>query len=106
MIAASDVFILPNKETYFDLVLLEVLSLGKIVIASKTGGNKYFKKINAKGIMVYNTIEEAAFLLDKVKLMNADLIKELEEENKKIFMDRFSLKVFAEKYISLINNLN
>lgn len=106
LIAASDVFILPNKETYFDLVLLEVLSLGKIVIASKTGGNKYFKKINAKGIMVYNTIEEAAFLLDKVKLMNADLIKELEEENKKIFMDRFSLKVFAEKYISLINNLN
>lgn len=29
IIAASDLFILPNKETYFDLILLEVLSLRK-----------------------------------------------------------------------------
>lgn len=38
-IAASDLFILPNKETYFDLVLLEVLS-----IRSKSINNKYRRK--------------------------------------------------------------
>ena len=42
LIAASDVFVLPNHETYFDLILLEVLSLGVPVVMSRTGGNKYF----------------------------------------------------------------
>lgn len=50
IIAASDVFVLPNRETYFDIIMLEVLSCGKIVIASRTGGNKYFEKIGAKGV--------------------------------------------------------
>ena len=49
-ISASDVFVLPNRETYFDLVMLEVLSLGKIVVASRTGGNKYFEKMNVNGV--------------------------------------------------------
>ncbi len=50
------------KETYFDLVMLEVLSLGKIIIASYTGGNKYFKSSFAKGVFTYSKLEEAAQL--------------------------------------------
>ncbi|WP_172997013.1 glycosyltransferase, partial [Lactobacillus helveticus] len=53
LINASDVFILPNKETYFDLVFLEVLSLGKTIVASKTGGNKYFERFKSSGIYLY-----------------------------------------------------
>ena len=46
LIAASDVFVLPNHETYFDLILLEVLSLGVPVVMSRTGGNKFFEQFN------------------------------------------------------------
>ena len=36
---AADVFCLPNRQTYYDLVLLETLSCGSVVLASATGGN-------------------------------------------------------------------
>lgn len=44
VIAAADTFILPNRETFFDLIMLEVLSLGQVVLASRTGGNNFFEK--------------------------------------------------------------
>ena len=53
---ASDLFVLPNRETYFDLVMLEVLSTGKYSLISNTGGNKYFKKYREAGIMYFDTI--------------------------------------------------
>jgi glycosyltransferase involved in cell wall biosynthesis len=40
VIRASDLFILPNRMTYYDLVLLEAMSLGAAILATETGGNK------------------------------------------------------------------
>ncbi|MEE1075056.1 MAG: glycosyltransferase family 4 protein, partial [Acutalibacteraceae bacterium] len=54
-IGASDVFVLPNLETYFDIVMLEVLALGKPVVASRTGGNKYFERLKPNGVFLYDT---------------------------------------------------
>ena len=45
LLQALDVFVLPNRQTYYDLVLLEVLSMGVPVVATATGGNKSVKKI-------------------------------------------------------------
>ena len=70
LINASDIFVLPNKETYFDLVMLEVLSLGKIVVASKTGGNKFFERINTGGIFLYSNNKEAIDIIDNLRLMS------------------------------------
>ena len=39
LIHASDVIVIPNRNTYFDLIILEALSQGRIVISSNTGGN-------------------------------------------------------------------
>lgn len=105
LINASDIFVLPNKETYFDLVMLEVLSLGKIVVASATGGNKFFEKINTGGIFLYSSIEEAISIIDELRLMDSAKREELETKNKLIFEKYFSEVVFAEKYIELINSL-
>lgn len=97
-INASDVFILPNRETYFDLVLLEVLSLGKIIVASNTGGNKYFSRFLDSGIFLYNTQEEAVEILEKIKMMKKEEKDKLEKENKKIFEEYFSARIFANNY--------
>ena len=105
LINASDVFVLPNKETYFDLIMLEVLSLGKIVIASYTGGNKYFKTIPAPGVLTYSTLEEAAHLIKDVYDMDVVQRTELEKSNIELFEQRFSLKIFAQNYLKLINSL-
>lgn len=105
IIAASDLFILPNKETYFDLVFLEVLSLGIPMLVSNTGGNKYFKKFDKSGIFYFNNKEEAVSSINQILDLNEEELKGKGKLNKKIFEENFNEKIFAENYIKLINNL-
>lgn len=105
LINASDIFVLPNKETYFDLVMLEVLSLGKIIVASKTGGNKFFESINTGGIFLYSNIDEAVNIIDELRLMGSTKREELGKRNRLLFENNFTEVVFAKKYIELINSL-
>jgi glycosyltransferase involved in cell wall biosynthesis len=41
LISAVDIVALPNRVTYFDLVALEALSLGRRLLLSSIGGNRY-----------------------------------------------------------------
>ena len=106
LIAASDVFVLPNKETYFDLVMLEVLSLGKVIVASNTGGNKYFNKLNATGVLLYDTKDEAIKLINDIKQLSSYEKAKMEKANKKIFEDYFTMEIFSKQYMNIINNLD
>lgn len=104
IINASDVFLLPNKETYFDLVMLEVLSLGKVVLATETGGNKYFKSAASEGIHFYdyNNINGAVEELESLyKLSNED-IKKLGQENYLLYKEHFTSEKFLKEYIELL----
>lgn len=103
IISSSDIFILPNKETYFDLVFLEVLSLGIPIVASYTGGNKYFEKYDQNGIFLYKNDEEFFKILDKLK--NCDNLLELGKENKKLYTEEFNEVVFGKNYIDLLKTL-
>lgn len=105
IISASDLFILPNKETYFDLVLLEVMSLGIPVILSNTGGNRFFKKFNTESLMLYNSIEDAELLI--IEFMRKDISERIKlgKINEKIFDDNFTLEKFASDYVKLIHSL-
>ena len=105
IIAASDLFILPNKETYFDLIMIEVLSLGKIVVASNTGGNKYFKKHLSGGVMCYDNLDEAVSLIKNVLTLSKDEKSNIENNNKVFFEKELNLDTFANGYIKLIDNL-
>lgn len=104
-IAASDVFVLPNKETYFDIVMLEVLSLGKIVVASRTGGNKYFEKFKPNGVFLYDTIEEAVSYLKRIQSMSMSERQKLGDLNKKMYSENFTDKVFVERYYQFIKSI-
>ena len=55
LVSSSDIFILPNKETYFDLVTLEVMREGTSYSYVQTGGNKFFERYGEEyGIFLYN----------------------------------------------------
>lgn len=104
-INASDIFILPNKETYFDIILLEVLSLGKIVVASRTGGNKYFAQFNSPGIFLYDNVDSAVKIIKNLeKTSKTELIK-MGEENKKLFYKYFTDEVYVNGYLKLIETI-
>lgn len=100
IIAASDVFILPNRETYFDLVLLEVISLGVPVIMSRTGGNKYFEEFNTNIFWFYNEPEKVADILSEINDMAMTKDRAIpRKELKTLFEDEFDVSIFSARYI-------
>lgn len=102
-IAASDVFVLPNRETYFDIIMLEVLACGKIIVASRTGGNKYFEKIDAQGVFLYDTVEEAINIIKKIALMSNEERRMLENGNRKLFYDYFTTDKYIKEYLKFLS---
>lgn len=99
IINAANVFILPNRETYFDLILLEVMSLGIPVIASNTGGNKYFKKHNCTGIQFYDSEQE---LENKILYLSKNTHLLDGKANKEFFKAYLNEKTFAQNYIQMM----
>lgn len=99
--AASDLFILPNKETYFDLVLLEVLSLGIKVLISDTGGNKFFKKYKSD-IYYFSNINDA---VEKIKKLKKDDCRGNNMKNRQLYLENFTSEKFAKNYINILNKI-
>ncbi len=104
-IAASDVFLLPNRVTYFDLIMLEILSLGKIVITSRTGGNRFFEKNHVPGVLLYDTEEEALALLEKVRAMSEEERAGLGEENRKFFLSNLTVASMYDSYMKVLGEI-
>jgi len=102
-IAAADVFVLPNKETYFDLVMLEVLSIGVPVVASKTGGNKYFSK--SEGVNLFESEEECINLLEAIMDQTTEERRKLGLANKKEYEENFTTDIFARNYINMLQDI-
>ena len=106
LINSSNIFILPNKNTYFDLIMLEVLSLGKVVVASNTGGNKYIKNLdNSDGVFLYNNIEELKIIIKQLKQLPKEELKKLEIKNKLLFKQNFTVEKFYNNYINILENI-
>lgn len=105
LVNAADLFILPNRETYFDLALLEVLSVGTRCLISETGGNRYFKKLTAEetsGIHYFKA-NDVADLIKQTKAIIANTPEQ--NANKVLFDTYFHNDVFAKSYIELIKKL-
>ena len=104
-IAASDLIVIPNRFTYFDLSVLETLSLRKPMLLSNTGGNKYFKQFHSPGIFYHEP--DAESLVNE--MMNCISLKEKlidgGLENEKIYENNFRCEPFAKNMIDFYNNL-
>lgn len=102
-INAADVFVLPNKETFFDIVMLEVLSLGTIVVASRTGGNKFFE--GCKGVFLYDSVDEAVCIIEQIKNMKPEDRELLKNSNKELYSEMFTVKHMYDQYLDMIKDL-
>ncbi|WP_310829912.1 glycosyltransferase family 4 protein [Paenibacillus pedocola] len=107
LINASDIFVLPNRRTYFDLVLLEVISLGKTTVVSKTGGNKKVEKMS-EGIIGFENgnANDLANQILMLSSLNRDSIDKLGRLNKQVFNENFNNDKFASSYTNLIKEIN
>lgn len=106
LINASDLFILPNKRTYFDLVLLEVLSLAKPIVATNTGGNKTVAQLTNGGIYLYD-YENTQNAVDFIKnLVNDEKkILSMSNLNRETFLKYFTLDKFAKRFIDILDQI-
>lgn len=97
-----DVFVLPNKQTFFDLIMIEVLRQGVPCVISNTGGNKWFEKFNLDGIRVYNYNDfdtASRYLEEFSEIKKHSGLQDIRERNKKFFMDHFTVSEYLNDYI-------
>lgn len=97
-----DVFILPNQNTYFDLIFLEILRQGTPVIASKTGGNKWYADKNHEGILFfqYGDLDELKTLIIKMyEIKQSGRIEDLKRKNREFCRKELNMDLYIERYI-------
>lgn len=102
-----DVFILPNKDTYFDLILLEVLRQGVPCIISRTGGNKHFEGVIPEGIRLYDydNVNDAVKQIEyfrRAKL--SDNLDNIRSKIKEYFKQNYTPGVYVSNYLKAIES--
>lgn len=105
LLQALDVFVLPNRQTYYDLVLLEVLSMGVPVVATATGGNKSVKNIaDDLELCDVNAESLARGILNIIEINDADRIaKGL--RLKEAYQNYFTEVHMAQRYVDTISEI-
>jgi glycosyltransferase involved in cell wall biosynthesis len=101
IINANDLFILPNRETFFDLVLLEAMTLNKPVLLSKTGGNKYFMD---KGLDLYyfeSTNVDSMVSVFENTIYNKRFNNNV---NRNYIINNLQISHYIDKYLELLDN--
>lgn len=103
-----DVFVLPNRQTYYDLILLEVMRAGKPVLLTATGGNKHFLGYKDTGLFFcdYSDTETACQQLEQLSKMKAQgQLAIYGQKNRALFEKTTTMPVYIEKYLKEINKL-
>ena len=109
----SDLHIIPNRDTYFDIALLEVLRAGKHVVVSRTGGNKYFYNLpqeKTSAIHFFNVNKRKDFLstIEKVieqKQNEKDSFENGKKQNRLLFLNHFNMNTYIQNYTNTIKSL-
>ncbi|MFD0697768.1 glycosyltransferase [Paenibacillus sp. GCM10027628] len=105
-INSLDLVIQPSKHNYFDLSMIEILSLGKIVLTSYVGGMKYFAD-NTSGVITferYNASSLANKIVEFFKLESKELNK-MKNENLDLYNNHHNEEIFSKEYTKVISQI-
>lgn len=105
MLRALDVFVLPNRQTYYDLVLLEVLSMGVPTVATATGGNKSVKEIADDLVLCSVDSDSLADNILRVISLSQDELAAKGKRLQKHYENYFTEKHMAERYVETIRQI-
>lgn len=106
LINAVDLVVVPNRDTYFDLIILEALAQGKRVITSNTGGNKDIAK-DTTALILFNNDDEAE-LTEKIieaKDQKSDIVEKIEKDALLFCDSKCNVKEFAYNYTKCIADI-
>lgn len=105
VLTAADIFVLPNRMTFFDLMLIEAMSMGTAIVASATGGNKTVAQDTDNAIRLFepNVDHLAATLIDL--LNNPSEQERLRMKAQAAYVDHYTTTKFAEAYINAVTKI-
>lgn len=103
-IQTGDLHVVPNRYTYFDLNVLETLSLGKPLLLSNTGGNQYFHRFGFEGIAFHEPTVRG--LTDGILAGygNRRRLPIAGQNNKKLYETYFTAERFAQNMLTAYKN--
>jgi glycosyltransferase involved in cell wall biosynthesis len=105
-IAACDYFVSANRQSYFDLSVMEALSLGTPLIIACTGGHAFFAEVNSPGIVPIDAAEpnaiSRAILANRTK--RRDNIRG-SAANQKLYQENFAGARYRERLESMLTRL-
>lgn len=102
----ADVIVIPNRNTYFDLVIIEALSLGKIVVSSNTGGNIDIAKECAGLVLFDNQISDSCSLtIERILKMDLNERAQLEKQSRQYYERHCTPQIFASNYKKIITEI-
>lgn len=99
--AKAVVLVIPNRETYFDLVILEAISMGKVIVTTNIGGNKALPRSPGIFLCKPNPESIAAAIDLAVKTFPNGYC----HENECLFDELFGLDKFRDRHNDLCNQL-
>lgn len=112
LLPQCDLYVLPNKDTYFDLIALEVLRAGVPIVLSNTGGNKYFEQFHDEygGITLYDvsSFNSLSAIIEEMierKYLHHDLYQLMGKYNRSVYLKYFSMERYVRQYIEAIESL-
>ncbi|TDX16946.1 glycosyltransferase involved in cell wall biosynthesis [Buttiauxella sp. BIGb0552] len=104
LINACDILVIPNKQTYFDLLPIEAAALGTLIITTNVGGNKQLSELLPD---VYISEPSASCIAEKIKT-----IAESTEEggfysagNMEVYNNKLTDYHMAERWSNIIKEL-
>lgn len=113
LLPQSDLYVLPNRETFFDLITLQVLRAGVPIVLSNNGGNKYFQELpkqETTGMVLFdiNDTDNLSRIIEHMMQKRKTSPKEyseLKQRNRRLFENYFTFDKYISNYIKMINQL-
>lgn len=100
IINASDFVLVPNRDTYFDINMIQILSIGTPVITTLTGGNRWFNKFSDINMFYFENSSNLKSLIEEKINNDYDL-----NTNKNFYEEYFTTKIFEDNYVKLYDQL-
>lgn len=106
LMKTADCLIIPNRNTYFDLIIIEALAVGTIVITSSTGGNIDLAN-DTDGLLLFESgnIESLKEAIKRFLELSDEEKAKMKEHNRRLYETKCSIQSFAKAYYSAINEL-
>lgn len=103
--AQSDVLILPSLSEGQPLVLLEALGMGLVIIATDVGGISDTLKSSRNLLIQPGNQDDLTNSIRNILAYDVKTIRKIQEENRQIFLTRFTLEKYLKATDKLLNDI-